>query len=118
MITAIGKELRKLRIDHDERLIDMADRLEKSASFISAIEIGKKPPPSGFEDLVVKVYSLASEAAAALQSAADISRTAFKLEPNSDLARGTAGMLARRINSLTDTELNDIQAILARRDPE
>jgi len=31
MTTEIGKELRKLRIDEDERLLDMAARLEKSS---------------------------------------------------------------------------------------
>jgi len=48
MTTEIGKELRKLRIDRDERLLDMSERLEKSSAFISAVERGTKTPPNGF----------------------------------------------------------------------
>ena len=55
MITELGKELRKIRIDQDERLLDMAERLEKSAAFVSAVEVGKKSPPSGFEEAVINV---------------------------------------------------------------
>ena len=32
----------------------MAERLEKSAAFVSAVEVGKKSPPSGFEEAVIK----------------------------------------------------------------
>ena len=74
MITEIGKELRKLRIDRDERLLDMSERLDKSSAFISAVERGTKTPPIGFEDLVIKVYQLAGDAAAAMHRAADRSR--------------------------------------------
>jgi hypothetical protein len=115
MSTALGKELRKLRIDHDERLLDMADRVGKSASFISAVEVGKKSPPVGFEDLVIKAYGLTAGAAEALKRAADASRKAFLLEPSSALGRDTAGLLARKINTLSDEQLKEIQAILGGR---
>jgi HTH-type transcriptional regulator, competence development regulator len=118
MITAIGKELRKLRVDRDERLLDMADRLEKSASFISAVEVGKKAPAAGLEELVIKAYGLAEDAAAALRRAADASRKAFLLEPNSALGRDTAGLLARRMNGLSDEQLREIQTILQRKHSE
>ena len=116
MTTAIGKELRKLRIDRDERLMDMANRLGKSPSFISAVEVGKKSPPTGFEDLVVSTYGLAADVADALRRSADMSRKAFVLEPNNALARDTAGLLARRMNTLSDDQLLDIQKILGRKD--
>lgn len=118
MITTIGKELRKLRVDREERLLDMAKRLDKSASFVSAVEVGKKAPPIGFEDLVIKVYGLAADAAEAMSRAADASRKAFLLEPNSALGRDTAGLLARRMNSLSDEQLREIQAILEGKRPE
>lgn len=112
MITEIGKELRRLRIDRDERLIDMADRLGKSAAFISAIETGKKTPPSGFEDLVADVYRLSDDAVGALYVAADRSRRTFTLEPNSSIARDTAGLMARRMNSLSEDQFRNILNIL------
>ncbi|GAB4359775.1 MAG: hypothetical protein Kow00114_12900 [Kiloniellaceae bacterium] len=114
-ITDIGRALRKLRIDNDERLLDMAEKLGKSASFISAVEVGKKAPPSGFEELVIKAYGLASKAADQLRRAADLSRKAFVIEPTSALGRDTAGLLARRMDDLTDDQLEEIQEILRRK---
>ncbi|QOZ74091.1 XRE family transcriptional regulator [Bradyrhizobium sp. CCBAU 53351] len=112
MLTDIGKELRKLRIETDERLMDMAKRLDKSASFISAVEVGKKSPPSDFEEAVIKIYQLAGDAAEALRRAADRSRKAFTIEPSSALGRDTAALLARRINNLSDSQLKEIREIL------
>lgn len=114
MLTDIGKELRKLRIENDERLLDMAARLEKSPSFISAVEVGKKSPPSGFEEAVISIYRLSLEAAKMLRAAADRSRKAFMLEPNTALGRDTAGLLARRMNTLSDSQLKEIYAILSK----
>jgi len=116
MTTEIGKELRKLRIDRDERLYDMSRRLEKSSAFISAVERGSKSPPSGFEERVIRAYRLAEDAAAYLRKAADRSRKNFTLEADSLLARDTAGLMARRMRSLSEDELNNILQILSKKD--
>lgn len=120
--TAIGKELRKLRIDEDERLLDMAKRLEKSSAFVSAVETGKKSPPSRFEELVIQTYHLVGKAADDLRNAADRSRKAFTLEADTDLERDTAGLMARRMNSrmnsLSADELERILSILRKGDEE
>ncbi|HHW39472.1 MAG TPA: helix-turn-helix domain-containing protein [Bacillales bacterium] len=118
MITEIGKELRKLRIDHGERLLDMAKNLSKSSAFISAVERGTKSPPEGFVDLVARTYKLADDAAASLRRAADRSRSSFTLEAESLLARDTAGLMARRMNSLSEEELNNILQILGKKGTE
>lgn len=114
MATELGKELRKLRIDHNERLLDMASRIGKSAAFVSAVEIGKKSPPSGFEELIIAAYGLAGVAAAKLRQAADKSRSVFSIQPVSMLGRDTAGLLARRMNTLSDDQLEEIKDILKR----
>ncbi|MEP2707636.1 MAG: XRE family transcriptional regulator [Roseibium sp.] len=100
--TEIGKELRKLRIVEEERLIDMAKRLDKSASFVSAVETGSKAPPVGFENLVVTAYGLAHEVAHHFFLAADRSRKAFTIQPSSDLGKEAIGLMARRMNSKMD----------------
>lgn len=112
MATDIGKELRKLRIDRDERLLDMADRLGKSASFVSAVEVGKKAPPTGFEEEIIRLYDLNHERAENLRGAADRSRKSFLVEPKSELARDTAGLFARKIDDLNATQLKRMQEIL------
>ena len=48
MLTSIGKFLRKLRVDHDEILKDMAEKLEVTVSFLSAVENGKKHMPAAW----------------------------------------------------------------------
>ena len=116
MTTELGKELRRLRIDEDERLLDMAKRLEKSSAFISAVERGSKNPPSGFEELVISVYNLASDAADAVRRAADRSRCTFTVEAKSILARDTAGLMARRMDTLSEDELQDIYQILNKKE--
>lgn len=118
MTTDIGKELRKLRVDRDERLLDMSERLDKSSAFISAVERGTKSPPSGFEEIVIRAYQLVGEAALAMRRAADRSRKAFTLEAQSPLARDTAGLMARRMNSLSEDDLKSILEILTKKGKE
>jgi transcriptional regulator with XRE-family HTH domain len=114
MITELGKELRKLRIDGNERLLDMAARIGKSAAFISAVETGKKSPPPGFEELVAHAYGMTDGAAGRLRAAADKSRKVFSIAPATSLGRDTAGLLARRMNTLSDEQLEAIKEILKR----
>ncbi|WP_225028320.1 helix-turn-helix domain-containing protein [Xinfangfangia pollutisoli] len=110
--TELGKELRRLRIDKDERLLDMADRLEKSSAFISAVETGKKSPPSDFEELVIRAYRLIGDAANRIRQAADRSRKTFTLQGDTDLQRDTFGLMARKMHTLSDDELNQIFQLL------
>ncbi len=118
MVTEIGKELRRLRIDEDERLLDMDTKLEKSSAFISAIERGTKTPPPIFVELVTRVYRLTGDAAASLQSAADRSRKNFTIQADSLLARDTAGLMARQMNSLSEEDLSSMFKILSKKDAE
>ena len=58
MLTELGKFLRKLRIDRNELLKDMADTLKVSTAFLSAVETGKKSPPNGWHEVIPKLYQL------------------------------------------------------------
>ncbi len=58
MVTSFGKILRKLRVDHSERLLDMAKKLDISVGFLSSVEIGKKSVPIGLEERIIELYSL------------------------------------------------------------
>ncbi len=112
MRTDFGKELRKLRAENDERMLDMARRLEKSASFLSAVEIGKKEPPVNFEEAVITIYKIVGEAADKLRFLADRSRKAFTLQPEDAFARDTAALMARKIDGLSKAQIKNIHAIL------
>uniref|UniRef100_UPI001ABAA4C7 helix-turn-helix domain-containing protein n=1 Tax=Bartonella taylorii TaxID=33046 RepID=UPI001ABAA4C7 len=63
MVTSFGKNLRKLRVDHSERLLDMAKKLDISVGFLSSVEIGKKSVPVGLEEKIIELYGLDQEKA-------------------------------------------------------
>ncbi len=70
MVTSFGKILRKLRIDHSERLLDIAKKLGISVAFLSSIEIGKKSVLVGMEDKIVELYCLDKATASLLRKEA------------------------------------------------
>ena len=114
MLTELGKLLRKLRIDEGERLLDMAEKLGVTSSFLSAVEMGRKAPPRGIEEAIIETYRVSDELADGLCKAADDERESFVLKPKSELARDTAGLLSRKIDDLSSDQLRSIQEILRR----
>lgn len=112
MVTELGKLLRKLRVDREERLLDMAEKIGHSISFLSAVETGRKSPPAGFEERIVSAYRLETKSAEALRVAADRCRKAFVIEPRSSKEHDVTALFARRLNVLTDAQVNDIRRIL------
>lgn len=110
-LTPIGKFLRKLRIDRDERMLDMGRRLGISAAFLSAVEMGRKAPPSDFGRMVAETYNLTTQQTEELISAEAASRKHIKLMPRSSDARVTVALLARHINDLGAEELMKIRKI-------
>lgn len=61
MLTPFGKFCRKLRIDHGELLKDMADKLDVTSSYLSAIENGKRNVPLRWVSKLTELYSLNQE---------------------------------------------------------
>lgn len=112
MVTELGKELRKLRVDHDENQWDMGDRLKITGSFISMMEKGTRSVPAYFAQRVIDAYGLKGDRAEGLQRIADRSSGAFIIKPSRKLGREVAGLLAREIDSLTEPDLEDILDII------
>lgn len=56
--TELGKFLKKLRVDKEESLSVMAEKLDVSSSFLSAVEVGKKPLPDKMYNKIIETYSL------------------------------------------------------------
>ncbi len=57
-VTEFGKFSRKLRIENDELLRDMANKLGVTASYLSAVEIGKRNIPKNGKILLLTLISL------------------------------------------------------------
>lgn len=79
-MTPFGKALRKLRIDRELLLGDMAERLGISPSYLSQIETGKKPIPNGFVEKWRSVFALADAEWIEIRHAAIVSTNEFKIQ--------------------------------------
>lgn len=62
MLTEFGKITRKLRIDNDILLKDMADALNISAAFLSKLENGKSKPNIKLANKIKAIYNLNDKA--------------------------------------------------------
>lgn len=58
MVTEFGKFCRKLRIDNNEIMKDMAKKLGVTVSHLSAVEIGKRKIPFTWAEEISKHYEL------------------------------------------------------------
>ncbi len=60
-VTAFGKWMRKYRIEHNEKLRDMARKLDTSPAYLSAIELGKVSIPKLVYDKLYMQYNFTEE---------------------------------------------------------
>ncbi len=114
MITSVGKFLRKLRIDNNEILMDMADKLNVSASFLSAVENGNKKVPTGWDKKICNLYNLDDNQAESFAQA--IAETENNFEINfsgvKTQNRQVAVSFARKFAEMDDEQLKAIKKIL------
>ena len=114
MLTSIGRFLRKLRIDEGEILKDMAEKLEVTVSFLSAVENGKKRMPSNWNYRICEIYNLTEDQRNAFTTA--IAETEDDIELNfgwqSLQNRELAVSFARKFSDIDDDQVEAIQKIL------
>lgn len=114
MISEFGKFCRKLRIDRNEVLKDMADKLNVTSSYLSAIENDKRDIPNGWADLISELYDLDAKASGELMK---IVATSSK-KMNIDLIRSSqqqkefAVVFAKKFQSLSSSEIDKILEIM------
>lgn len=114
MLTNLGRLLRKIRIDHGEILKDMADRLGVTASYLSAVENGKRQVPEAWEQIIIKSYPLDELQKEELRKATIESTETINLKvSNSDFAsKEVAFAFARKMSDLSEDKLKEIKRIL------
>ena len=116
MLTSIGKFLRKLRVDRGEILKDMAEKLNVTVSFLSAVENGKKHMPSTWIRIICNLYNLNEEQQKEFTTA--IAETEEAIEMNLVNAsigrRELAVSFARRFNNISDAQVEEILSILSK----
>lgn len=117
-MTALGKFLRKLRIDNDEILLNMAEKLHVSPSFLSSVENGRKSPPPEWLDAITFCYNLDNARRAELESAMNntINQVRLNLAAQPHQKRDMAITFARRFEAMDSQEVAEVLALLNRRD--
>ena len=114
MLTEFGQYLRKLRIDHDELLKDMADKLGVTSSYLSAVETGKRNIPDGWVEKICQFYSLGMFEQEALKAAADNSVRAVTMDLSNMVPKKkeTALLFARKFDNVDDPAIDEIRRLL------
>lgn len=111
MLTELGKFLRKLRLDRNELLGEMAEKLSISPSYLSAIENGKRPIPKSFITNIKCTYRLSAQQMTQLRNIANFSKVEVK--PTNEFQYDVAIGLARGLHNLSEVQLEKIQKILS-----
>ena len=116
-MTPFGARLRQLREDRGLRLKDMADELGVSATYLSALEHGRRSKPNwSFIQRVIHYFNIIWDEADELQRLADLSNPKITVETAglSPKATEIANRLARDIGTLNEADLDALLATLDR----
>ncbi|WP_254493650.1 XRE family transcriptional regulator [Bartonella sp. B1099] len=114
MVTSFGKILRKLRVDHSERLLDMAKKLD--VSVLSSVEIGKKSVPVGMEVKIIELYDLDQKEALLLRKEAYACRRSFTIKPSDTCRCEIVGMFVRNLENFSQQDLTKFKKLLEKFD--
>lgn len=114
MLTELGKILRKIRIDRQELLRDMASILGVSVAYLSAVENGKRNAPATWVEKIVQEYHLNPDEAKQLRTAFDESQDELRisLQRVSSQQRNTAISFAKALEGLSDEQLEKIMKVV------
>ncbi len=117
MLTSLGRFLRKLRIDRGEILKDMADKLNVSASFLSAVENGKKRMPANWNIQICHLYKLNEVQRNEFTSVIAETEKMIEIDFSNASAKNKelAVSFARKFTEMDETQIEEIQKILKRR---
>ncbi|MBE7114326.1 helix-turn-helix domain-containing protein [Bacillus paranthracis] len=114
MLTTFGKFCRKLRVDRDELLKDMAKKLDVTVSYLSAIENGKRNVPKAWLNKITEVYELDESENNKLKVAIDESLMNLKISLKSldESDRYLVINLVRKIRTMGDKEKETLRGII------
>lgn len=114
MLTKFGKELKKIRVDHDEILRDMAAKLNVTAAYLSAVENGNRNVPDSWIHILSDKYQLTEKDVIKLQKAAFEDKGVVKVQfdAQNETEANLALSFARKFRELDDEDALKIQKIL------
>lgn len=118
MITELGKEIRKLRIDKDENLSSMSKKLGISVSYLSAIENGTREIPADFVDKLNEIYHLSKSRRDEFikAEANSVGKISISLHSAIRPQRELAFTLSRKLKDLSPDECEELMRYLGGND--
>lgn len=118
MLTELGKELRKIRINSDEILKDMASKLGITPAYLSAIENGKRTPTKKFMDTLFSIYNISEEEQKNLTQIfhSTIDNVSINLSNQSQEHKDLGLVFARKFEGLTPDQIDKLIKILNKED--
>lgn len=115
MYTELGKYLRKLRIEKDILLKDMAEDLNITPAYLSSIEHGKREASIKLIDLVISKYELSMNEQKSIFEAFNKSKSQVKLnlkKTASNKHKDLGLAFARKFEGLSEEEIEEILSVL------
>lgn len=118
-MTTISRLLRLIRLQHGEVLLDMAQKLNVSSAFLSAVENGRKPAPNNWLGKLTELYSLTDQQQRELQDAFNetVKQVRISLDSAHAERRDLALSFARRFDELDHDEIAAVMQILNKKHP-
>lgn len=110
MLTEFGKITRKIRIDNDVLLKDMADALNISAAFLSKLETGKSKPNLKLANKIKAIYNLNDKAYNDLINAIDIDTNNI-IQPVFAKSKSDMKLIVKLANSLKNMSKSQKQEL-------
>lgn len=114
MLTQLGIFLRKLRLDYGEIMKEMAEKLNVSSSFLSAVENGKKKMPDSWYKIIANLYSLDQEQQDELIKSIEESQKSIEinLKDLNPKKRNLVFSFARELDNLNEEEVDKMNLFL------
>lgn len=116
--TTFGKYLRKLMIDNDETLQDLAKLFNVSIPFVSSVLVGKKNIPANWLELVSEKYRLTDEQKKELKVTFEESKNSIKIDLSTcnNYQRSLAIQFQRNLSLLSESEIKIIEDLFGDKD--
>lgn len=116
MLNAFGKFCRKLRIERDEILKDMANKLGVSSAYLSAVENSDRNIPTEWKQKLVNIYGLSELQERALELAIieTNKQITINLAEQNTQKQEFALKLAREFDTLTEEQMDKIIKLITK----
>jgi transcriptional regulator with XRE-family HTH domain len=112
MITEFGKILRIIRVNSEDSMRNMAEKIGISAAYLSAIENGKRQIPDSIYDSICKAYPLSEKDKKKLKDSIVASSKTMKVDLT-ELAEKKKKVITKLMSDdLDDETLNKLCEII------